>query len=81
MTMKILQLKTYGSHQKQFKREVDSNTNVHQETEKTLNTQSNFTPKTTRTRRKTATTKNAYKIRLLNSLKKINHSGGIFPQG
>ena len=46
MTMKILQLKTYGSHQKQFKREVDSNTNVHQETEKTLNTQSNFTPKT-----------------------------------
>ena len=62
MTMKILQLKTYGSHQKQFKREADSNTNVHQETEKTLNTQSNFTPKTTRTRRRTATTKNAYKI-------------------
>ena len=55
MTMKILQLKTYGRHQKQFKRKVDSNTILHQETGKTLNRQPNFTPKATGKRTKTTT--------------------------
>ena len=46
MAMKT-RLKTYGS-----KREVYSNTILPQETRKTLNRQSNFTPKTTRKRTK-----------------------------
>ena len=44
--------KTYGMQQKQFKREVYSNTILPQETRKTLNRQPNFTPKTTGKRTK-----------------------------
>ena len=69
MTMKILQLKTYGRHQKQFKRKVDSNTILHQETGKTLNRQPNFTPKTTRKRRRT--TKTTCKISRRKEIMKI----------
>ena len=43
--------KTYGMQQKQFKREVYSNTILPQETRKTLNRQNNFTPKATGKRR------------------------------
>ena len=39
--------KTYGMQQKQFKREVYSNTILPQETRKPLNRQPNFTPKAT----------------------------------
>ena len=47
MTMKTRQLKTYGMQQKQFKREIYSNTILPQETIKTSNRQPTFTPKTT----------------------------------
>ena len=47
MTMKTRQLKTYRMQQKQFQREVYSNTILPQETRKTLNREPNFTPKTT----------------------------------
>ena len=53
MTMKVQQLKTYGMHQSSSKREVYSKTILLQETRKTLNRQSNFTPKTTGKRRRT----------------------------
>ena len=49
--MKTQQLKTYGMQQKSFKREDYSNKILPQETRKTLNRQSNFTPKTTGKRR------------------------------
>ena len=52
MTMKIRQLKTYGMQQKQFKREIYSNTILPQETIKTSNRQPTFTPKTTGKRRR-----------------------------
>ena len=52
MTMKKQQLKTYGMQQKQSKRDVYSNTILPQETRKTSNRQSNFTPKPTGKRRK-----------------------------
>ena len=47
MTMKTRQLKTYGVQQNISKKKVYSNTILPQETRKTLNRQSNFTPKTT----------------------------------
>ena len=52
MTMKTRQLKTYGMQQKQFKREIYSNTILPQETRKTSNRQPTFTPKTTGKRRR-----------------------------
>ena len=58
--------KTYGMQQKQFKREVYSNTILPQETRKTPNRQCNFTPKTTgkRTKKpKISRRKNIIKIR------------------
>ena len=51
MTMRTQQLKTYGMQQKQFQGEVYSNTILPQETRKTLNRQSHFTPKATGKRR------------------------------
>ena len=47
MTMETRQLKGYGMQQKQFKREVYSNTILPQEKRKTSNRQPNFTPKAT----------------------------------
>ena len=61
MTMTTRQLKNYGMRQNISKREVYSNTIVPQETRKTPNRQSNFTPKTTG-RRRTTTTKKTQKI-------------------
>ena len=51
MTMETRQLKGYGMQQKQFKREVYSNTILPQEKRKTSNRQPNFTPKTAGKRR------------------------------
>ena len=51
MTMETRQLKGYGMQQKQFKREVYSNTILPQEKRKTSNRQPNFTHKTTGKRR------------------------------
>ena len=51
MTIKSQQSKSYGMQQKQFKREVYSNTSLPQETRKISNQQPNFTPKATRERR------------------------------
>ena len=45
--MKTQRSKNVGMQQKQFKREVYSNTILPQETRKTLNRQPNFTPKMT----------------------------------
>ena len=47
MTMKTLQLKTYGMQQSSSKRRVYSNTILPQETRKISNRQPNFTPNTT----------------------------------
>ena len=44
MTMKTRQLKTYGMQQKQFKREIYSNTILPQETRKISNKQPNPAP-------------------------------------
>ena len=52
MTMKTRQLKTYRMQQKQFQREVYSNTILPQETRKISNKQPNFTPKTGKRRTK-----------------------------
>ena len=49
MTMKTRQLKTYGMQQKQFKREIYSNTILPQETRKTYNRQPNSTSKAGKT--------------------------------
>ena len=46
MTTKTRQLKSMGCSKTSSKREVYSNTILPQETRKTLNRQSNFTPKT-----------------------------------
>ena len=51
MTIRTRQLKTYGMQQKQFQREVYSNTLLPQETRKTLNRQPNFSTKTNGKRR------------------------------
>ena len=53
MTMKTQQLKPMGGSKSSSKREVHRNTTRPQETRKTLNRQPNFTPKTTRKRRRT----------------------------
>ena len=52
MTIRTRQLKTYGMQQKQFQREVYSNTLLPQETRKTLNRQPHFTPRATGKREK-----------------------------
>ena len=61
MTLKT-QLKTYGMQQKQFKREVYSNTILPQETRKTLNRRPKLIPKTTGKSR-TKKPQNQYKER------------------
>ena len=55
MTMKTQQLQIYGMQQKQFQREVYSNTILPQETRKTSNKQPNFTPKATKKGQKNST--------------------------
>ena len=55
--------KTYGMQQKQFKREVYSNTILPQETRKTSNRQPHFTPKTTGKRTKNRQLVDGKKIR------------------
>ena len=55
MIIKTWQLKTNGCRKSSSKREVYNNTILPQETRKTSNGQSNFTPKTTKKR--TTTTK------------------------
>ena len=57
MTMRTRQLKTYGMQEKQFQREVYSNTILPQETRETLNRQPHFTPKATGKRRQKKKTK------------------------
>ena len=68
MTMKTQQRKPMGGSKSSSKREVYSNTILPQETRKTLNRQSNFTPKTTRKR---ITTKK-YKISRRKEIIKIS---------
>ena len=51
MTMKTNNSKPMGCSKSSSKKEVHSNTILPQETRKTSNRQSNFTPKTTRKRR------------------------------
>ena len=48
--MEILPSKTYGTQQKQLKKEVYSNMGLYQETRKISNKKSNITPKGTRKR-------------------------------
>ena len=57
MTMKTLQLKTYGMQQKQFYEGSLQNTILPQETRKTLNRKPHFIPKTTGKRRTRKTSK------------------------
>ena len=57
MAMRTWQLKTMGCSKSSSKREVYSNTILPQETWKTSNRQSNFTPKATGKKKKKKTTK------------------------
>ena len=61
--------KVYGIQQKQFKREIYSNTILPQETRKTSNRQPHFTPKTTGKRRTTKKKKKHQKTELVEGKK------------
>ena len=75
--MKTQKHKTYGMQQKQFSREVYSNTIQPQETRNISNKQPNLTPKAIRERRTTTTTKNKVSRRkeIIKIRSEINEKG------